>query len=210
MELRLDRAAQDRDNGKTREALALLNPILEQHPQNFRSLYMKGLLLADQQDFEQAEGFLTKALQVHTQCISTPRFKPDFTVYNALGWVQLARGESPQAETNFNEALKHSDKLTPAAVARTKNNLGYLYFTTGDFDKSKSVLKEAADAGNADAVANLKAVDQAQTIYQDGAVNQMRSALAGTSSQDRMLAQQAFARSVGTEIPPQVWIAIKT
>jgi uncharacterized protein HemY len=82
--------------------------------------------------------------------------------------IQLAGGQTQKAEINLKLALDHSSELTPASVARTKSNLGYLYFTRGEFDKAKTPLKEAADAGNSNAVSTLKAVDQAQKIYNSG------------------------------------------
>src|SRR5262249_26959932 len=111
-----------------------------------------------------------KAIGVQDKCASTPRFKSDYTVYNTLGWVQLVRGDQHKAEDSFKSALSHSNELTPSSVARTKSNLGYLYFSNGEFDKAQPLLKDAADAGNTNAANTLTTLDQARRIYKNTAV----------------------------------------
>jgi uncharacterized protein HemY len=130
----------------------------------------KALILADQHKFPEAESFLQQAIDIQQKCASTPQFKSDYTVYNTLGWVQLVRGDQRKAEESFKAALAHAGELTPASVARTKSNLGYLYFSNGEFAKAQPFLKDAADAGNKNAVTTLTALDQAQKIYKSTAV----------------------------------------
>jgi tetratricopeptide (TPR) repeat protein len=170
VEARLDKARQDRIAGKTDAAAAAVEAILTQNPDHFRALYTKALILADQRKFADAETLLEKAIAIQQKCVSTPQFESDYTVYNTLGWVQLARGDQRKAEDSFKAALAHAKELTASSLARTKSNLGYLYFSNGEFDKAQPLLEEAADAGNSNAVNTLTALDQARKIYKSSAV----------------------------------------
>ena len=167
LEARLDKAKQDRIAGKKAAAVSTVDSILAENPDYFRALYTKGLLLADEHNFTAAEEPLQKAIEVQQKCASTPQFRSDYTVYNTLGWVQLVNGNPRKAEQNFNTALAHSDQLSPASVARAKSNLGYLYFSNGEFNKAQPLLQQAAEAGNANAANTLSALGQAQKIYKD-------------------------------------------
>lgn len=170
IEARLDKAKQDRGAGKMDTSASAVETILTQNPNYFRALYTKALVLADQRNFTDAESVLQKAIAVQQRCASTPQFKTDYTVYNTLGWIQLVRGDQHNAEDSFKSALAHASELTPSSVARTKANLGYLYFSNGEFDKAQPLLKDAADAGNSNATSTLNALDQARKIYKSTAV----------------------------------------
>jgi Flp pilus assembly protein TadD len=166
IEARLDEAKQYRLSGKNDAALNLIEPILARNPKYFRALYTKGLVFADEGKLEESESILQEAVNVQNRCASTQQFKTDYTVYNTLGWVQLSRGKLQKAEESLKLALAHASELTPASVARTKSNLGYLYFINGDFEAAREPLQEAAAAGNTRAVSTLKAVDQAKKLYE--------------------------------------------
>jgi len=172
LETRLDQAKKDRIAGKRDAAASTVDSILAVNPNYFRALYTKGLLLADEHNFTAAETPLQKAIEVQQKCASTPQFKSDYTVYNTLGWVQLVNGKPGKAEQSFNTALAHADQLSPASVARTKSNLGYLYFSNGEFSKAQPLLQQAAAAGNANAANTLNTLNQAQQIYKESAARQ--------------------------------------
>ena len=174
LDARLDKARQERIAGNKDAAAHAVDSILAENPNYFRALYTKGLLLADEHNFTAAEEPLQKAIEVQQKCASTPQFKGDYSVYNTLGWVQLVNGNPRKAEQSFNTALAHSAQLSPASVARTKSNLGYLYFSNGEFSKAQPLLQQAADAGNANAANTLGALGQAQKIYKDSSTKLAR------------------------------------
>ena len=163
---RLDEVRRLRAAGRFDDARNKVMPLLRQYPDTFRVLYVGGLVSVDQQNWGEAERQLKAAIDRLTACAGTQGFKTDYSVYNTLGWVQMEQGHLATAQISFQAALSHAQDLTPASVTRAQSNLGFLYFTTGAFEKAGPLLQAAADKGNANATKLLPQLKQAQSIYQ--------------------------------------------
>src|SRR5215469_5534908 len=162
----LDELKRLRAAGRLDEASRDIGALVAKYPATFRVLYVAGLIEAEQQQWSQAEAELKSAIALQDACVRVPGFVPDYTVYNTLGFVQMAQGHVADAEGNYRLALTHSKDLTTASVARVNSNLGYLYFTQGNLKEARPFLQSAAVAGNARAVNTLNIMDKAEAIYQ--------------------------------------------
>ena len=151
------------------EARREIEGLIAVHPETFRVLYIAALVDADQQQWSEAEAQLKSAIALQGACLATAGFVPDYTVYNTLGWMQMAQGHGADAESNYRLALTHSKQLSPSSIARTYANLGYLYFTQGNLKGARPLLQMAAIGGNATAVSTLNTMDKAEAIYQSQA-----------------------------------------
>lgn len=162
----LDEVQKLRAAARVGEAGRDVGALVAKYPATFRVLYVAALVEADQQQWSQAEARLKSAIALQDACLHAPGFVPDYTVYNTLGFVQMAQGRGGDAEGSYRLALTHSKDLTAASVARVNSNLGYLYFTQGNLKEARPLLQSAAIAGNTRAVNTLNTMDKAEAIYQ--------------------------------------------
>lgn len=163
---KLDQIQQMRKAGQFDAAEKAVEPLVQRYPGTFRVLYISALIESDKKNWSNAEQSLQAAIDLQNKCATAPGFKADYTVYNTLGWLQMTQGHWLQAESSYKLALQHSTDLTAVSIARTQSNLGYLYFSKGDFANARTFLSAAAQGGNANAAKTLTAVQQAETIYQ--------------------------------------------
>lgn len=168
-EARLVQAHGLRTAGQSADAAKFVAPLATKNPQTFRIVYYNALVEADLKNWDQAEKSLNDAIALQNKCLRTPGFKPDYTVYNTLGWLQMSQGDVATAKTSFQAALSHSSEMTPASVARTQANLGTLYFSQGDFKNARKLLEQAASAGSESAKVTLNNVMRAEAIYESRA-----------------------------------------
>lgn len=163
----LDEAHKLGEQGHYADARAIIKPLVEQYPHTFRVLHVDAIVEAGAANFAEAELRIRAAISLQAACIHTPNFFPDYTVFNTLGWIEMAQGRGVEAEQDYQTAILHAPDLTPASVARTKANLGYLYYSRGDFEKARPLLMEAKANGNEYAANVFGQLTQAEQIYQE-------------------------------------------
>lgn len=163
---RLDEARALYLAGKLAEVQKIVTPLLQRYPGTFRVAHVGALVAANLQQWDQASRLVHAAIELQSACAGTPGFVPDYNVYNTLGWVQMEQGDPADAQSNFELALSHVRQLSSIARARLQSNLGYLYFTQGDFEKARPLLRQAAASGNQNAAEALRQLREAEALYQ--------------------------------------------
>ena len=125
--------------GKAVDAIPRIETVLQNDPDNYEAIHQLGIAFASTGNYSKAIPTLEKALQAKkNQRIDDP------TIYNNLGWAYVLDGKPKMAELKFTEGLTRSNDISPETRTRLLNNLGYVYLTTGEWEKSERTLRTAA------------------------------------------------------------------
>lgn len=97
------------------------------------TLYYLAEIQQMQSDFSESEATATEAIKIN------PNYNQIYSFYNLLGL-------NYQEQNNFKEAIKYynlSYKLAPTEIGKNviKNNIGYVYLESNQFQKAKLVLE---------------------------------------------------------------------
>ncbi|MGZ8382550.1 MAG: tetratricopeptide repeat protein [Nitrospira sp.] len=113
--------------GKPDQALRLFNRAIEQEPQRSEHYFAKGLLLANQKHYAEAEGTIRSGIKV----------SPDSAVgYYYLGRISVEARDFDKATTHFEQAVTLNAAFEPAYVA-----LGSVYEAKQDRDKAIGIYR---------------------------------------------------------------------
>lgn len=152
-----EKALQTADSYRARNLLdnaqQLYENVLQGEPENFRANFGLGLTFLGQGRTDDAIPYLTKA-----QSLVEREAKPDYTVYNALGWALVRTGHLHKAEPVLQEGMKHLQELDRAAQISLLNNMASVYLASGRADDAKPLLQQASDLGSKRAKVNQRAI----------------------------------------------------
>ncbi len=113
--------------GKPDQALRLFNRAIEQEPQRSEHYFAKGLLLANQKHYVEAEGTIRSGIKV----------SPDSAVgYYYLGRISVEARDFDKATTHFEQAVTLNAAFEPAYVA-----LGSVYEAKEDREKAIGIYR---------------------------------------------------------------------
>ena len=113
--------------GKPDQALRLFNRAIEQEPQRSEHYFAKGLLLANQKHYVEAESTIRSGIKV----------SPDSAVgYYYLGRISVEARDFDKATTHFEQAVTLNAAFEPAYVA-----LGSVYEAKEDRDKAIGIYR---------------------------------------------------------------------
>ncbi len=113
--------------GKPDQALRLFNRAIEQEPQRSEHYFAKGLLLANQKHYAEAESTIRSGIKV----------SPDSAVgYYYLGRISVEARDFDKATTHFEQAVTLNAAFEPAYVA-----LGSVYEAKQDRDKAIGIYR---------------------------------------------------------------------
>ncbi len=113
--------------GKPDQALRLFNRAIEQEPQRSEHYFAKGLLLANQKHYVEAESTIRSGIKV----------SPDSAVgYYYLGRISVEARDFDKATTHFEQAVTLNAAFEPAYVA-----LGSVYEAKQDSDKAIGIYR---------------------------------------------------------------------
>lgn len=113
--------------GKPDQALRLFNRAIEQEPQRSEHYFAKGLLLANQKHYDEAEHTIRSGIKV----------SPDSAVgYYYLGRISVEARDFDKATTHFEQAVTLNAAFEPAYVA-----LGSVYEAKQDRDKAIGIYR---------------------------------------------------------------------
>lgn len=113
--------------GKPDQALRLFNRAIEQEPQRSEHYFAKGLLLANQKHYVEAESTIRSGIKV----------SPDSAVgYYYLGRISVEARDFDKATTHFEQAVTLNAAFEPAYVA-----LGSVYEAKQDRDKAIGIYR---------------------------------------------------------------------
>ena len=113
--------------GKPDKALRLFNRAIEQEPQRSEHFFAKGLLLANQKQYAEAEDTIRSGIKV----------SPDSAVgYYYLGRIGVEARDFDKATTHFEQAVTLNPAFEPAYVA-----LGSVYEAKQDRDKAIDIYR---------------------------------------------------------------------
>ncbi|MCE3222690.1 MAG: uncharacterized protein K0S58_870 [Nitrospira sp.] len=113
--------------GKPDQALRLFNRAIEQEPQRSEHYFAKGLLLANQKHYDEAENTIRAGIKV----------SPDSAVgYYYLGRISVEARDFDRATTHFEQAVTLNAAFEPAYVA-----LGSVYEAKQDRDKAIGIYR---------------------------------------------------------------------
>jgi len=129
------------------KALALLNQVLAQEPNNFEANYQMGRLLTFKKDYNKAIPYYNKSMELDNKVPEIP--------FN-LGFIYMNQGR-------FDEAVKYYEicrGLSPSFQDEVLTNLGLCYYKSQNYPKAREVLREALklNPGNVKAKAILKSI----------------------------------------------------
>ena len=113
--------------GKPDKALRLFNRAIEQEPQRSEHFFAKGLLLANQKQYSEAEDTIRSGIKI----------SPDSAVgYYYLGRIGVEARDFDKATTHFEQAVTLNPAFEPAYVA-----LGSVYEAKQDRDKAIDIYR---------------------------------------------------------------------
>jgi Tfp pilus assembly protein PilF len=127
--------------------------VLQSEPGSFRANYGLGLALLGQGKTDDAITYLSKAEQSVAK-----EEKPDYTIYNALGWALVRTGHLHKAEPMLQAGMTHLQQLDRPAQISLLNNMASVYMASGRAEEAKPLLKQAADLGSQRARSNQRAI----------------------------------------------------
>jgi CHAT domain-containing protein/tetratricopeptide (TPR) repeat protein len=116
----------------------------EDHPLYARTLNDLGLLYHHLGDNEKAEPLLRRALDIRKRALGENHPEYETSLSN-LAALYEAKGEFKRAEGLYLKALEVKIKEDDPSRATTRNNLGMLYFRTGDYVEAQRHLHRAAE-----------------------------------------------------------------
>ncbi|MDB4985211.1 MAG: repeat protein [Myxococcaceae bacterium] len=147
VDARLALAAVERERGHLDEALAAARAVLVKDPRETRALLEIGRIYRVREEYDVAELVLEKAraLLLKEEQKSAP-------VYNELGLLALARGDTQLAFTQFAKAEELDARFQPAHV-----NQGSVLLRAGDYEAAERAYRAALHANTQEA--ELDAVD---------------------------------------------------
>jgi tetratricopeptide (TPR) repeat protein len=121
-------------SGKPDKALGLFNRAIQQEPQRSEHYFAKGLLLANQKQYGEAEETIRAGIRV----------SPDSAVgYYYLGRIGVEARDFDKATTHFEQAVTLNPAFEPAYVA-----LGSVYEAKQDRDKAIGIYRRYLQAVN--------------------------------------------------------------
>ncbi len=133
VEVRLTLAAVERERDRLDEALKLARAVLVNNPKEIRALLEIGRIYRAQSAYDVSELVLEKARALADK--SAP-------VYNELGLLALARGDTQLAFTHFSKAESLDPSFWPAHV-----NQGSVLLRAGDYAAAERAYRAALPAG---------------------------------------------------------------
>ena len=120
--------------GKPDRALRLFNRAIEEEPQRSEHYFAKGLLLANQKHYDEAENTIRAGIKV----------SPDSAVgYYYLGRISVESRDFDRATKHFEQAVTLNAAFEPAYVA-----LGSVYEAKQDRDKAIGIYRRYLEGVN--------------------------------------------------------------
>lgn len=129
IDARLALAAVERERGKLDHALVLAREVLVKDPRAIKALLEVGRIYRARQEYEVAELVLEKARALA---------EGSALVFNELGLLALARGDTQLAFTHFGKAEQLDPRFVPAHL-----NQGSVLLRAGDYEGAERAYKAA-------------------------------------------------------------------
>ncbi|MDB4972055.1 MAG: repeat protein [Myxococcaceae bacterium] len=146
VDARLALAAVERERGRLDQALSTARAVLVRDPRETRALLEIGRIYRVREEYDVAELVLDKA-----RALLLEDEKKSAPVYNELGLLALARGDTQLAFTQFARAESLDPRFVPAHV-----NQGSVLLRAGDYEGAEKAYRAALHAeakeGELDAV----------------------------------------------------------
>lgn len=142
------------------QAILVLGEVVRREPDFFKAQRRLGEYLVEQGRHAEAIAHLEQAVRIHEK-----EKVGDNGIYNSLGWAYLLHGDYHRSEQAL---LKARDARAPLDQrVKVQNNLGYLYMTTGQVEKSRKAFSEAAPNDRSGfAEEQLKSLDRYEQLRQ--------------------------------------------
>lgn len=156
----LDVARRLKRDEKLPEAIDVLREVVRREPDFFKAQRRLGEYLVERGRHAEAIAHLEQAARIREK-----EKVGDNGVYNSLGWAYLLHGDYSRSEQAL---LKARDAQAPLEQrVKVQNNLGYLYMTTGQVEKSRKAFSDAAPNDRSGfAAEQLKSLDRYEQLRQ--------------------------------------------
>lgn len=152
----------DKAREDAREAISILEPIVQSNPDQYRALFNLALAQHEAGDYAKANATFDQAIAVRQK-----QSIPDISLLNSAGWVSMENGDYATAEKRLLLALNEIGNGSPQTQASIYNNLGQLYFYTQRFDEAEKYLTIARDKyGSKAASATLLQIGKTNQLFQ--------------------------------------------
>lgn len=150
----IDRAIKLRNAGQSSTAETLLRGLIAKDPNDLGANYILATLELNRGRKDADDGLARlvmaeKLLPTHSeQCKKALGW---YSIYNTLGAQYYRRKDLAKSETYLLQGYAHLNAMFDSTKRLLLSNLGLLYFSKGDLDKSLSFYQQAARAGSQDA-----------------------------------------------------------
>lgn len=161
--------------GESEKALSEINKELEANPENLRSLYVRGLILADIGDLEEAEGDFRRFTSW------APR---EWAGHNDLAWVLAKQGKYEEARDEILRAF--ADIKEADGNVWLQNSLGVAYLNIKNYKEAK------------------KAFSEAKKLAEDMATKEWLAAYPGNNPKDAEEGLEAFKKAIEINIEKSI------